>query len=417
MQWRHCSAIAVTQLAVGIAWTAPSGAQTTAAVELGKRTGRTPYTFGSIFDVQELHDGRVIVSDPKEGAFRIVDFASGDMPVLGAPGDGPSDYRSAAHILRIGDDSLLLSDVLGRKLLHVSPEGEILGSSPTVPPEAMNRPPHTMLGVSGPLAVDGNGALYYQLELSDSTHDSAELADLVQVPADNQRQRVVNYLSTRRHDQVRPAPTTTVMPFLFRDAWAMRRDGLEARVMADSYQVVWSRDGREVGRTGPLRYQPIVVTATEQHVFRDSIIGLWNPKPASEGGTASSSPGGGGGGGRSGAATTGDSPPRAFTPPSSTVALRIPEIGPYPDRKPAIPNLRNTGVVFFDPAGRLWVTRERAHDDDIPHMDIIAEGRGLVAQVNLPKHSRVVGFGANTLYLAYHDSGGDWLERYSLPRF
>jgi hypothetical protein len=188
-------------------------------------------------------------------------------------------------------------------------------------------------------------------------------------------------------------------------------------VVSDTYEVVWSRNGKETGRTGPLPFTPIPITAAEQTAFRDSMIDRFNPKPAADGGKAPSSSTGGGLVRMSGSgATTGDNNPRTFTPPPTTT-LTIPNIAPYPDRKPAIPNPRWQRVALFAPDGRLWVVKERAHGDDTPHVDIIAEGRGVVGHVDLPKNRLLAGFGPKGVYLIDRGPDGDWLERYSLPRF
>ena len=78
----------------------------------------------------------------------------------------------------------------------------------------------------------------------------------------------VGRIHLRRADQAR---ANGILPFAFRDAWAVRQDGLVARVMADSYQVIWSRNGTETGRTGALAFQPIPITPAEQQAVTDSI--------------------------------------------------------------------------------------------------------------------------------------------------
>jgi hypothetical protein len=89
-------------------------------------------------------------------------------------------------------------------------------------------------------------------------------------------------------------------------------------------------------------------------------------------------------------------------------------LGKFPETKPPI---LSTGVVaIFDNNGNLWVARERVHGDAVPHYDVITEGKGVVARVNLPPGTRLVGFGKNAVYLARDEDGSDWLERYAMPK-
>ena len=68
------------------------------------------------------------------------------------------------------------------------------------------------------------------------------------------------------------------------------------------------------------------------------------------------------------------------------------------------------------PDGRLWVLRTRAHDDAIPSYDVF-DGRGQLAErIALPRQTRLVGFGARTVYLARKDDDDlQYLQRYRLP--
>jgi hypothetical protein len=403
----------------------PLRGQTVPLVVLGKRTARTPSSMGNVVNVAELRDGRVVAGDAKERIFQLVDFSHGDMAPIGGPGDGPYDYNIVGQAFGwLGDSALLyVGDHDHPRYLHLTPEGVIVGVSSvaTAAPDPMQE--HGSYSVAGPYAVDSSEASYFLLTLVDSTSTSYPLGDMIRVPADGRNRTVVDYLRQRRDNQglTRRAPGFMIRPYPFRDAWAQRSDGLAARVVADTYEVVWSRNGQVVGRTGALSSTPIPVTESEQSAFRDSIIGLFNPAPAADGGNgkqvASSSGGGGSGSSASSGATTGDNRPRSFTPPAATATLRIPDFAPFPDRKPALPAGRSLQTAMFDPAGDLWVNRERAHGDNIPHVDIIREGKGIIGRVDLPKSTRVVGFGANSVYLVYHDDNGDWLERYPRPTF
>jgi hypothetical protein len=132
---------------------------------------------------------------------------------------------------------------------------------------------------------------------------------------------------------------------------------------------------------------------------------------------------GGGGGGMtftrtmtdSGSAGGGANGAKTITNPAFNPA-DIPMV--FPDMKPPMPS---SGVTaMFDLNGNLWVARERVHGDAVPHYDIIAEGKGLIARINLPVGTRLVGFGKNAIYLARSEDTttgpSDWLERYAMPK-
>jgi hypothetical protein len=400
---------------------APSRTQDVPTIDVGKRTGRSPFSFGNVINAVGLSDGRAVVGDGKEHAFRLVDFDKNQMPMLGQPGDGPLDYRAAGKVMNWHGDTLLLTiwDPSAGRMLVVSPQGELVSSIPVPRPDFGPQPEKGVLTYSSPFAVDSSDASYYLVELLDSTISYFELGNILRVGADG-KQLVVDHIRERGHDQLKPRKSVVVMPFMYHDDWALRRDGLGARIVADTYQVVWFRDGHETGRTGPIPYTPIPVTAAEQAAFRDSIIERWNPKPALNDGSGTPRPAtasAGGAVGIGGVPTTGDNTPRNFTPPPASTTLRIPDLGPYPDHKPAIPNSRWQTVSFFDPAGRLWIVRERAHSDNIPHIDVVEEGKGVVAHINLPKNTRIAGFGPGAIYLVSHDDNGDWLERYPMPQY
>jgi hypothetical protein len=418
-------------VAVFVAVLAPAAhAQGTAPVDLGKRSARSKYQLGRIYSVQELPDGRIVASDIKEGAFRLIDLVKGDDALIGKQGDAPDQYRMARDILPLPGDSLWLYDPAGRKGLRLGPDGQVGAMVPFVVPAGSR-------GVL-PTASDGSGRLYYTVSDFDTvTKTMKPAATLRRLAPASGAVEDVTPINTRRADQLQ---AKGMLIFPFRDAWAVRKDGLVARVMADSYQVIWTRDGQVTGRTGLLPYTPIPISIAEQQAISDSIHqGIKNMiSSASIAGQPNRAIGDGGGGGRAvmmgdgggggavqvfvrGAGDAGAVPAPAgagngagrgagaamtFNPADIPIA-------PFPDTKPAIPS---SGVVAaFDPNGTLWVARERVRADNTPKYDLIVEGKGIVGQVKLPSNTRIVGFGKSGVYLARVDGDAEWLERYPLP--
>jgi len=408
----------------------PVRAQGTAPVDLGKRSARSKYQLGRIYSVQELPDGRVVASDIKEGAFRLIDLIKGDDALIGKQGDEPDQYRMARDILPLPGDSLWLYDPAGRKGLRLGPDGHVGAMVPFAAPAGSR-------GIL-PTAADGSGRLYFTVSEFDTVARTMKpAATLRRVSPASGSVEDVTPINMRRADQVQ---AKGLLVFPFRDAWAVRKDGLVARVMADRYQVVWLRDGQVTGRTGPLPYTPIPISTAEQQAISDSvhqgmknmvgtagIAGQPNRVIGDGGGGGRAVAFGDGGGGGSIQIFTRGSGDGGAVPASSSAAngggrgtgqamtfnpADIP-IAPFPETKPAI--LSSGIVAAFDPNGTLWVARERVRGDNTPKYDLIVEGKGIVGQVKLPANTRIVGFGKSGVYLARVDGDAEWLERYALP--
>lgn len=435
-----CAAVLIATVVGSLA------AQAAPSLTLGKPNAKSKYTLGMLFALQELPDGRVVASDRKEQVFRLVDLNRGDVGLLGKQGDGADTYRTASAIFRLPGDSLGLYDSQGRKMLHVTPQGTVAGMIP-LPTMSNNR----RLGI--PVGADFNQNLYFTIsETFDTvTRALSGIGGITRLsPGADADEQQLTY-RTRRTDQTK---LTGSMPFVFRDAVAIRSDGLMARVVADTYQVIWGRNAKEIGRTGPLPFTPVMLDEHETKAAKDSVIDFMKSMMAggAPGGTSFSNGGGrggamamgggdlvvvmmgGGGGGApmivggagsgavmieravaeakaTGAAGGGDvkvvNGAAAFNPADM-------KFGEFPAYKPPMPS---SGVVaMFDVAGNLWVARTSTHGDNVPHFDLIAEGKGLIARVNLPTGTRLLGFGKNSVYVARSDEGSDWLERYAMPK-
>ena len=94
------------------------------------------------------------------------------------------------------------------------------------------------------------------------------------------------------------------------------------------------------------------------------------------------------------------------------------ERGPMPDdmfpaEKPAFEGLED---VFASPADQVWVGRTRAWNDSIPTYDVLDRNGDVVAHARLKPHSRVVGFGRGSVFVARQTPDDDFwhLERYDL---
>ena len=437
-------------IALTLALAGSVAAQSAPTLSLGKPAARSKYTLGRLFSMQELPDARVIASDVKEQAFRIVDLKSGEVGIVGSQGDDAGSYRAASNVLRLAGDSLGLYDPAGRRMLHVTPQGTV-AALVALPTMSNTRRIGTLIG------ADQNGALYFTLpeQFDTATKALTGIAGVTRFSPRADADEPQLTFRTRRADQTKPAG---MLPFVYRDAVAIRSDGLMARVVADTYEVVWARNGREIGRTGPLPFTPVMLTAEEQQAVKDSIVdGVMammaaggRGGPGGSGGTSFSSDGaapamasgGGGGGGQRivivGGSAGGGAPIFIGGSGGATFATRMDggdakgaggdtkvvtnapfdpadiTFGEFPAYKPPMPSGNN--VAMFDGNGNLWVERTSTHGDAVTHYDVITEGKGLIARMILPIGTRLLGFGRNAVYLARPDEGSDWLERYAMPK-
>jgi hypothetical protein len=102
-----------------------------------------------------------------------------------------------------------------------------------------------------------------------------------------------------------------------------------------------------------------------------------------------------------------------------TAALRAAvraERGPMPDNLflEELPPFEGLEDVIASPRGEIWVGRMQDVADTVVRYDVFNAQGARVAEARLRKHSRVVGFGAGTVYVAREDADeGLWyLERY-----
>lgn len=75
------------------------------------------HQFASIQGVRELSDGRLLVSDSREGLLYVVDWKSMAMGTIGRRGQGPREYGWPGHLYALAGDSTFLTDEGEHRLL------------------------------------------------------------------------------------------------------------------------------------------------------------------------------------------------------------------------------------------------------------------------------------------------------------
>ncbi len=358
-----------------------SPSQIVAQRTLSAPTVTLDHEFTGIDGVRELRDGRVVVLDASDRAMYIINLTTKSVKSIGRDGDGPGEFRLPRAFLPIGGDTTLVHDMARfGKLLVVTPAGE-MGDFVSTQDNALSTRPF-IVG-----AVDAAGRFYENSYSGDSN-------SIVRWDRARGRRDTLARISMKAVSPLlRPRPSNArggeessggpPPPFFTVSQWAVSADGRLAIVTPEPYRVTL------VSPTGVrIQGQPIPVAAipvgnrekTEYRIERE------RPVP-----TISVS---------NGVQTTSYQKPR-YTEPAE-----------WPARMPAF----LLDAVSFATDGMLWV--QRATRAGAPRLYDVFDAKATRAyQVELPANTKLVGFGAGTVYLARVDDDGlHYLQQYRMPK-
>lgn len=350
-----------------------------------------PEPFSLIAGVQELPDGRVLVSDGIEERLVRLDMRSGRTDLVGRVGSGPGEYRFPDALFPLPDGGTLLVDLGNGRLSEFDADGRYQRSVPI----AEGAPgPGGGFRMLLPRIVDGAGRLYYQptgggLGPGGVPPDSAPVVRYdrrsgvtdtvafvkVAVPA-------VRTGGTANNQSVRMMPR----PFPASDGWAVTLDGRLAIVRAADYRVEWvAPSGRTRGQ--PVTVRPVPIRDAERKEWAASIGRGLSIQVESRNGEMTTSFRRGQPGGQE--------------PDLSGVE--------WPTHKPPFISAN----VFATPEGEIWVERSVAAGAPRRYDQFDRQGNHL-GQVVLQPSRRIVAFGNATVYVARTDEDDlQYLERYS----
>ena len=356
--------------------------------------------FSVISGVRELRDGRVLVSDSKEKLVVIVDFKGGATAV-GREGTGPAEYLLPNAIAALPGDSAAIWDGGNHRYLMIHPDGRPGRTFRLEPPEGLGNRGYGAFASTLPRGVDARGNIYFQG--SPFTQNAGgEMAPADSVPVimfDRARQRPETVAYVRPptgNATVRPAPNGRGVsitnglanPLLPLDSWAVLLDGRIAVVRGDAYRVDFyaPHGARTTGAAAP--YGKIRVDAAVKEMI------IAQRRRQLSGAAPRSRPGGG---------ETPDIP--------SDAMKRLLDLDPWPEFMP--PFLRDAAIARNN--GQIWVLRA-APTETAPSVYDVFDGAGrLAGRVQLPPGTRVVAFGAGTVYAVRTDADElQYLERYRL---
>lgn len=376
-------------LALAFALTAPLAAQSVPVVSLAKPDAEFAEPFDQVTAVRELRDGRVIVSDLLARGVSLADFRTGAATAIGREGQGPGEFAFPSGLVPLPGDTTLLVDPGQRRFLKIAPEGKPVGTVPfpeglggIVTVRGADRQGRIYIqgslfgggpGLGGP---DGDGELPDSVALLRWTPGRAGFDTLgrVKVPS---IARAVSGGSNAR------AVVMRQQPFSASDEWSVAPDGRVAVARVGNYHVEWLGTPRA---TGPaVSYAKVPVSQADKDAINRQARDTRGRFTVQEGG----------GGGR----------PANVPPP------QLPE----PDWPEFKPPFVGAGARMA-PSGEFWVQRSQPAGA-APLYDVF-DGQGrLTKQVRLQKDTRLVGFGATSVYVARTDTEDElqYLQRFRRP--
>jgi hypothetical protein len=243
-----------------------------------------------------------------------------------------------------------------------------------------------------PEGIDAQGRVYYSFEVFNPDRTGPSILSsggIARSSIERANEELMAPWASRGTDQSTFGRSNVVV-WPLRDGWAVRNDGLVARVLAQPFEVRWYRDGKDTGRPVPLPSGDYRVTDADRRAYIDH----WDKVPVM------------------GLGPGGSTGPTGRKNPLAEHLRDHPEA--FPSRRPPLAEAEPN--VLFDRRGRLWIVRDKSARDSSYAIDIVDEPNGIAGRLVLPAGRRLLGFGANTLYLVRVDDDDlQWLERYALP--
>ena len=346
--------------------------------------------FTDVGSIRELSDSRVIVVDARELTVKLIDFRSGTATTIGRSGEGPGEYRWPSRLYPLSGDSTLLHDGSGGRLMIIRPDGK---------PGAFFDP-NTIETDSGLARVrrfnlrfsDGRRYLYGEAQpIKTGAGGTMELADhsaIERLDISTKKRDTVALWPVRKDANARLIAGVGVITQPRMDAWPVWEhwlvspSGRIAFVFPDPYRVDFVGASGRVTSNPPIPYERIRV---------DDALKKQHQEERSAPSMAMRYNRGGG---------------------SSMELMRRPYEAPktWPE---FLPPYRGSGQ--FAPDGLIWINRMTAAGRP-PLYDIISANGKLFERVELPPRTKLVGFGAKSVYLVRLDQDDlQYLQRHVLP--
>lgn len=368
-----------------------SFAQSPPVARLAAPTAALAEEFSVIASVRELSDGRVLVSDEKDGRLVIANFDNGSVVQVGRRGAGPGEYRQIGRIWPLAGDTTLLKEPFSPRWLLLN-GGEVAAT--LGPGEAAVR----IVGPNRLLGADTRGHLVWTQLGRDANGRPAPNDSLAVVRLSRATQHVDTVARVQSPTGwSRDAGVTDAAPAVAAsgggapqrrtyhialsapDEVAVFPDGWIALVRAGPYRVDWCAPDRRCVPGQPLAAPRLAMSDREKRAYLAVAAATQTWPPTTDPGETAGWPN--------------------TLPPFATPASHI-----------------DASAVIALTDGRLLI--ERLPTADVPHRryDILARSGGVVRQLQLELLERIVGSSGRHLYVAVMDKDGiQRLRRHPLP--
>lgn len=227
-------------------------------VSLPRPNAKSRDGFTMITSARELSNGRVLVSDPRDGRLAIVDFKSGAIQSVGRKGEGPGEYPNAGLIRPLGADSSIMIETLSRRWLILDGDKIVR----TLTPDETALPFQAIV-----VGVDTLGRVGLTLPPVDANRSpEAMYVDSGRVVRWSRRTGVTTLVGYT-------APATRPIDPKARTAWSSydkafhSKDGWTAIVRASPYRVDWFDPKGKPIAGKPIPYSPTRVDEAEKRAY------------------------------------------------------------------------------------------------------------------------------------------------------
>lgn len=325
-----------------------------------------PDGVSSVVSLVELADGRILLSDGKDKALYLIDFAKRTMKHATSTGSGPKEYAQPGGLYRMRDGEIRLLDQTQRRYLRFRTDGTPVN---TVPFIATGGGMSFSSSFTDPHQLDGAGNEYererpgrggvmgpegWVVRRSTGRTDSL-------VKLRNSESEVRDGGGFRLTMNVSFSPS---------DGFAVARDGSIAVVRAEPYRVEWRAPNGKMVQGPAIAFTPEPITAADKAEVEARRRSVQLP-----GNVRISRPDG-----------------STFDPSSSVPEPR------YAPAKPAfVP-----AEVRIDEDDRVWVRRYAAAGAPARY-DVFDRTGARIDRVELPPRTTLAGFGRGAVYLARAD--------------
>lgn len=225
--------------------------------------------FTTITSARELADGRVLVSDPREGRLAVVDFKSGSIQSVGRKGEGPGEYPNAGPLRPLGADSSIMIEALSRRWLILDGDKIVR----TLPPDETILPFQAIV-----VGVDTLGQVGLTLPPADAISSPGSVnVDSGRVVLWSRRNGLTTLVG-------KIAPAARPVDPKARTAWGSydkafhSKAGWTAIVRASPYRVDWIDPKGKAVLGRPIPYKPTRVDEAEKRAYMRSRAGDRKPE-------------------------------------------------------------------------------------------------------------------------------------------